>query len=340
VIAFAGKVAVERAYPCKIINFKYNRGKCGDQEPVVTSSSAAPDPNISELREMAPHNQYIGFSLNEFAVLTIGAHAINGAAAHTEVVGIDGVFSRVTSGVKYIRTTLANTWTRNTVNGILRFVSDNLLRLSSDMLFFPDANVQKGVRKRMLHKRKGGKGSGSGSRDIGFPSLPPPPPPPPPQQPPDRARVELQNHLRNLRDFDAEFVAIFEKMLNVGGGRTTFNENISSDANGCERRAPPAETTTSALPAETTTSALPAETTTSGLPAETTTLALPAETTTLALPAETTTLVLPAETTTSALPAETTTSALPAETTTSGLPGSGDANSIVNALNALLSIFG
>ena len=236
VIAFAGKVAIETAYPCSNIKFKYNRGKCGNQEPVVTSLSAAPSPNIFLLHQMTPHHQYIGFSLNEFAILTIGAHAINGAAAHREVLGFDGVFSRVSSGANFIKTTLAKTWIRRIVNGVLVFVSDNILRIPSDLLFSPDALVQNSVQKRMLFARKGGKkgwnrDDGSlGSGQSTQPSL----------NNEDRAnQKKLQTELQNLADFDAQFVRIYEKMLNAGGGSTPYNK-----VHGCVAPTPPVTTST------------------------------------------------------------------------------------------------
>ena len=248
VIAFAGKVAIETAYPCSNINFKYNRGKCGNQEPVVTSSSAAPSGNMVQLREMTPHHQYIGFSLNEFAVLTIGAHALKGADSHKETFGVDGEFSKVTSGVKYIQTTLSNTWIRKKVDCVLVYLFSNLLRIPSDMLFFPDAVVQVGEDTWTSDGRKTGKKSkkskknNNSCRSFQLQNYYEPKNPTFPDAQDRANQKKLQTELQQLADFDAQFVRIYEKMLNAGGGSTPYNE-IMNQAHGCA-----VPTTTSARP--------------------------------------------------------------------------------------------
>jgi hypothetical protein len=204
---------------------------------------------------MTPHHQYIGFSLNEFAVLTIGAHALKGADSHKETFGVDGEFSKVTSGLKYIQTTLSNTWIRKKVDCVLVYLFSNLLRIPSDMLFFPDAPVQDGEDTWTSDGRKTGKKSkknNNSCRSFQLQNYYEPKNPTSPDAQDKANQKKLQTELQQLADFDAQFVRIYEKMLNAGGGSTPYNE-IMNQAHGCA-----VPTTTSARP--TVTSARPSVT--------------------------------------------------------------------------------
>ena len=225
VIAFASKIAVETAYPCINIPFKYNRRVCADNAPITTGSGSTPDPNMNKIAQMSPHSAYLGMTDFEFATLTIGAHAINGARANPDVSRWNGIFSTESSGGDYINQTLSRNWAGSSINGRLTFVSGDLIRLPSDMMLFPDAK-----RGNSLLKRK----KGNKKRKPKGPLPPPPPTSPPPPPPVDTAAKNVQEQLRALANqqqaFDDMFATVFAKMLNGGGGSTVYKEDFLKPA--------------------------------------------------------------------------------------------------------------
>ena len=265
VIAFASKIAVETAYPCINIPFKYNRRVCADNAPITTGSGSTPDPNMNKIAQMSPHSAYLGMTDFEFATLTIGAHAINGARANPDVSRWNGIFSTESSGGDYINQTLSRNWAGSSINGRLTFVSGDLIRLPSDMMLFPDAK-----RGNSLLKRK----KGNKKRKPKGPLPPPPPTSPPPPPPVDTAAKNVQEQLRALANqqqaFDDMFATVFAKMLNGGGGTAVYNEEFSKPAT-CPGATPPTTTTsvsitstsvsTTSTSVSTTTTATPAKAT-------------------------------------------------------------------------------
>ena len=148
VIAFAGKIAVEKAYPCIHIPFKFNRNDCDQDVPLITLASSVQDSRISSPSSLAAHAQYLQLSVFELAVLTIGGHAIKGSAAHSGISGWNGVFSTVSSGREYILASLSRTWSAIKVNGLPAFVSGEIIRLPVDLSFFPSAPKSNNLFKR------------------------------------------------------------------------------------------------------------------------------------------------------------------------------------------------
>lgn len=233
VIAFAGKLAVEAAYPCINIPFMYNRGACTTTAPSNGTGNAPPGPTSMKLADYNDHVKYVGMTHSEFAILVIGGHGIREASAHIPVSGWDGVFSTFSSGKDFIVQTLSNTWisrenpklefvatintsnTTNTTLGSNTTLASNttnttlgsnttnttnttttLLRIPSDMVFFPDvipvsATIQKDVN-----------------------ALP------------------VQESLRNFTTqprikFDQAFADVFSKLISRAGGKTIYREKIN-----------------------------------------------------------------------------------------------------------------
>ena len=224
VVAFASKIAVELAYPCIHIPFKFNRGTCNFDRPITTGPSTAPSPSMTTLSQMVPHQKYLGLTDIEFATLTVGAHAIKDAQASLSVSRWEGIFSKVSSGGDYITKSLSNTWIAQRIRGLLTLRSEGLIRIPSDMnLFFPDAKVEgsSGLFKRMENRP---------------------------------AQIILQEKLRALasdsKAFDAAFEQVYTKMLNAGGGTTVFQENFSKPQHCLREPSPSPQTTTSLQPAD------------------------------------------------------------------------------------------
>jgi hypothetical protein len=123
------------------------------------------------------------------------------------------------------------------------------------MLFFPDAVVQVGEDTWTSDGRKTGKKSkknNNSCRSFQLQNYYEPKNPTFPDAQDRANQKKLQTELQQLADFDAQFVRIYEKMLNAGGGSTPYNE-IMNQAHGCA-----VPTTTSARP--TVTSARPSVT--------------------------------------------------------------------------------
>jgi hypothetical protein len=221
-IAFAGKIAVETAYPCARIAFKFGRPSCGNREPTTSSSiigasPTAPDANLATLSDILPSAIYLGLDQGDYALLTIGAHAVMRASAHRDVSGFDGNLSRGDKNTleTYVQDTLQNLWLIvNSIDFGVRFVSNQMIRFVSDMVYFPEATLSTGG----LAKRKKGKGKKSKSSKkskksdiIGF-SM--------------EELFQRQTILNKLKGTNGvEFGKVFQKMLDFsqGGANQIFN---------------------------------------------------------------------------------------------------------------------
>jgi hypothetical protein len=186
VIAFASKVAVETAYPCIRIKFKFNRQDCEEEEPINDVSNSIPGSFLVDLKELQLTLDYLGLDLMDFGVIMAGAHGIQGAQSHNEISGVFGTFSRFSSGKDYILQTLNNDWTVEEHNlGSVFFTGPyltRLIRLPLDILLFSNQTRNMGdaewSKQELLRRAE---------------SLP-----------------------RSL--FDKTFAAAFEKLLMTGGG--------------------------------------------------------------------------------------------------------------------------
>jgi hypothetical protein len=140
VVAYASKVAVESAYPCMRIKFKFNRQDCLEEEPIMDISNAIPGTFVVDMEELNLHLNYLGLDLMEFAIIMAGAHGIKGAQSHNEVSGFFGSFSHSSSGKDYIIQTLNNDWNIEQHGVGSAFFTGpalgRLIRLPLDMLLF------------------------------------------------------------------------------------------------------------------------------------------------------------------------------------------------------------
>jgi hypothetical protein len=202
VIAFSGKVAVEAAYPCLNIDFKFNRSPCVEDEPVI--SNEAPSAFIDSIEGLEGMFKYLGndITAEDMAILFAGAHGIKGARAGPS--GWFGVFATVTSGKNFIAKTFSSIWKGTSERTLFQFFTgdtfnreSSIIRLPSDMIFYP-SKVPKGSRKD------------------------------------DSAQAtNIENVLRGFLNqdrtvFDKRFEQAFTKMLRIGNGDQTFVSNKTS----------------------------------------------------------------------------------------------------------------
>lgn len=149
VIAFAGKVAAETAYPCIKVPFKFNRSPCDTPKPNETVP--APSGFNSTIQMLKPSLDYLGGSLSaeDIAILLAGAHGIKGARA-TGASGWRGLFSNFSSGKAFITKTFQSIWTflyaDNEFGVAFQYftgkkfdnvTNSSIIRLPVDMMFYP-----------------------------------------------------------------------------------------------------------------------------------------------------------------------------------------------------------
>lgn len=140
VISLAGKVAVESAYPCMQIPWRYGRSECKstDEKP------AGPSGSFNTTEQFQPFITRYGLTLKEIAILTAGSHGISGAAADVENSKFGTFdFSNVNSGKEWIVNSISKEW-KQTISsaGEIQYetplsANETMMRLPSDMLFFP-----------------------------------------------------------------------------------------------------------------------------------------------------------------------------------------------------------
>lgn len=140
VISLAGKVAVETAYPCMQIKWRYGRTECSNVDEVASGPSG----KINTLEQYQPFLNRYGLTAQEMAILTAGSHGLSAAAADVENSGFGTFdFSNVYSGKQWIINTLKFNWVQNTSSaGNIQYVTylendTTFMRLPSDLVFFP-----------------------------------------------------------------------------------------------------------------------------------------------------------------------------------------------------------
>jgi len=186
VISLAGKVAVETAYPCMQIAWSYGRTTCTDKN----FPPSAPKGSFSTIADFQPFLDNYGLSAYELAVLTAGSHGIATAAATVSNSGFGNFnFANVNSGQKWILNSFKLAWSLvESTHSLAQYVAtgggDTLMRLQSDLVFFP-----------AIVSRAGGV--------------------------PDPAAHPVQQQLKafalqNRTAFDTEFATVYAKMLEIG----------------------------------------------------------------------------------------------------------------------------
>jgi len=260
VVAFSGKIAVESAYPCINIKFKFNRSPCVQEK--AENGNEAPSAFIDEIEGLEQMFSYLGGSISpeEMAILFAGAHGIKGARLGPS--GWRGVYATFSSGRQFIVDTFSKTWkfiNRGTLDQF--FTGDNfnpqssIVRLPTDMIFYP-SKVPNGSKK---------------------------------DDSPEAQAIENRLRAFTTQDrgvFDQAFARAYEKMIAIGNGDQDFVETVSTQA--CPRDPGTTNPPTTTVAPPTTTVAPP----TSTVAPPTTTVAPP--TTTVAPP---TTTVAPPTTT-------------------------------------------
>jgi hypothetical protein len=139
VISLSGKTAVEVAYPCIQIEWKYGRSECKS----IANAGEIPPGNITSIQQLQPFLDRYGLSRSEMAILIAGAHGIQGARAHLENTGFGTAntiipFANINSGVDWIIRTIGPWALHESPNSNPQFVfADSILRIPADFLFFP-----------------------------------------------------------------------------------------------------------------------------------------------------------------------------------------------------------
>jgi hypothetical protein len=215
IVAFAGKTAVEAAYPCISIDFKFHRSSCTQEDPIVENGS--PSAFLSSLKGLEKTFRYLGNSINstELAILMAGSHGIKGAKAGPS--GWSGVFATVTSGKDFIKKTFSSVWqsTRNGTKfefftGATFHPLSSIIRLPTDMTFYPSKIPENERRDNSTEAQN------------------------------------IQDALREFVDqdrkvFDKEYAKAITKLLAIGEGDEKFVPNSKPEAS-CENS--PASSTT------------------------------------------------------------------------------------------------
>jgi Peroxidase len=144
VISLAGKVAVETAYPCVNVRWRFGRSRC----PTIANPGPFPDGSSITMNEIHPFLVQYGFTPQEMAILIAGAHGMAFAAATPENSGFgtetDTFFATINSGKDWIVRTMGHWNTMRSPDGLPQLISGNLMRLPIDLLFFPSVADQYG----------------------------------------------------------------------------------------------------------------------------------------------------------------------------------------------------
>lgn len=188
VLSLAGKVAVETAYPCMNIPWRFGRSRC----PSVENPGPFPDGSTITMNEINPFLHQYGLSPQEMAILIAGSHGIAHAAADPDNAGFGTKtgtpFALVNSGKDWILKTVGHWDAVKSPLGFPQLIYENLLRLPIDLLFFPSIADQYGG-------PVGLRGDPAARPVEGF------------------MRSFLE---RDRSAFDIQFAQVFSKMLEIG----------------------------------------------------------------------------------------------------------------------------
>jgi catalase (peroxidase I) len=193
IFSFAGKLAVEAAYPCLKIPWSYGRPKCTEAEK-DSQQPMLPAGNLNTMQGYSPFLDRYGFSAEDFAILLMGAHGIRSASASLVPSGFSGRFANVDSGKDFIKRTFETKWfaqKTGTQNRNVQYTSNQtsaaaIIRIPSDMVFFPS----------VLRSIEGAESA-------------------------DQSATQVEERLKELSTaprsrFDTEFARVYTRMLNIG----------------------------------------------------------------------------------------------------------------------------
>ena len=199
VISLAGKVAVETAYPCMQIKWRYGRTECSNVDEVASGPSG----KINNLEQYQPFLNRYGLTAQEMAILTAGSHGLSAAAADVENSGFGTFdFSDVYSGQQWIINTLKFNWVQNTSSaGNLQYETylandTTFMRLPSDLVFFPSVTND-----------------------------------------PSQDAIYIENQMtfythQDRSTFDQDFATVYSKMLEIGVNNDHLVDFIEPSSNG------------------------------------------------------------------------------------------------------------
>lgn len=204
VISLSGKVAIETAYPCVQIKWRFGRYECSS----LKEEESGPGGNIDSLSKFEPFLNRYGLSAKEMAILTAGSHGLAKAAADVENSGFGTFdFSSVHSGKDWIEKTFTNEWNPSN-SSVNRFQyqsvikNETFMRLSSDLVFFPS-----------VVSKIGGNA--------------------------DKSAQDIENSLKEYitKDdsvFNDEFAKVYAKMLEIGVKSDSLVDFIEPENTNCE----------------------------------------------------------------------------------------------------------
>ena len=137
IVSLAGKVAVEKAFPCIKIKWSFGRKPCITGKEQELGPSAL----INTLANMKPFLTRYGLSSTEMATLTCGAHGVAGSLNTKKNSDIhDFRFATVSSGVAFIRESITRVWRlkhKNWYEDSNSSGSPKPGRFFTDLLFLP-----------------------------------------------------------------------------------------------------------------------------------------------------------------------------------------------------------
>jgi hypothetical protein len=107
IVSLAGKVAVEKAFPCIKIKWSFGRKPCTTGKEQELGPSAL----INTLANMKPFLTRYGLTSTEMATLTCGAHGVARSLNTKKNSGIhDFQLATVSGGVKFIKESITRVW--------------------------------------------------------------------------------------------------------------------------------------------------------------------------------------------------------------------------------------
>ena len=204
VMSLAGKTAIELAYPCMKIKWKYGRAKC----TATQNLNQLPHGTLNQLSQMKAFLDIYKLTHKEMAVLVAGSHGLAKASASNQNSGFGGIMSEINSGKDWIVKSFGSWVGTLAPNGAAQWTAGTILRITSDMIYFPS----------VLHV------TGGFADDSGKP---------------------IEDYMRTFVDqdrsvFDAEFAKAYAKMLEIGTSGDTLTAFDDQDKLGvCTDSGPP-----------------------------------------------------------------------------------------------------
>lgn len=205
VISLAGKVAIETAYPCMQIKWRFGRLECKE----TTEKAEGPSGSIDSFEKFKPFSERYGLSYYELAILTAGSHGLSAAAADMENSGFGTFDFGSKSGKEWIEKSISNDWKETKVTNSTDKIqyetkisaNETHMRLASDLVFFQSVMDKIGAKA-------------------------------------DHSADEVEQKLKKFTSdenssFDKEFERIYSKMLEIGVKEEHLIEFVEPEIKQC-----------------------------------------------------------------------------------------------------------